>query len=294
MSIRIDIDPHSGFCFGVVKAIEAAEQQLASGEPLYCVGEIVHNGEEVARLEKLGMKTIHSADLTSHTNKTVLFRAHGEPPPSYLNAQTGNIKIIDATCPVVLKLQQRVKKAWQEMKAVNGQICIYGKKGHPEVIGLIGQTSGEAILLESADDIHLIDPQRPVVLFSQTTKSIEGFEHLTQCIKDHLNTSSSFISHDTICRQVSGRVPRIKEFAVQYDIIIFVGGKNSSNAKVLFDHCRQANPHSYFISTDQDINPQWLTQSLTSIGICGATSTPRWQLQQVAETINHLLNKETP
>lgn len=285
MAVRIEIDSHSGFCFGVVKAIEAAEKQLATGKPLFTVGEIVHNSEEVARLEKLGMITIKASDIDQHKGERVLFRAHGEPPQTYSSSQKSEVHLVDATCPVVLKLQQRVHKAWLEMKAKNGQVCIYGKKGHAEVIGLLGQTNNEAILLESVSDVHLIDPSRPVELFSQTTKSIEGLGLLSQAIENHLNTGVEFVSHDTICRQVAGRVPRIKEFAKQFEMVIFVGGQNSSNAKVLFEHCSQANPHSFFISTVEELNPQWFPPSIESIGICGATSTPRWQLQQVAESI---------
>ncbi|MFT3740865.1 MAG: 4-hydroxy-3-methylbut-2-enyl diphosphate reductase [Breznakibacter sp.] len=292
MSIPVVIDPNSGFCFGVKKAVEAAENHLAQGKELFSLGQMVHNGEEVSRLQKKGLTPIEHQGLSSASHKTILFRAHGEPPSSYQKARELNAQIIDATCPVVLKLQQRVKKAWEEMRAINGLVYIYGKKNHPEVTGLLGQTNNEAVLIESADEIALIDFNRPIELFSQTTKNIEGLQHLIARIKERLKPGAYFVAHDTICRQVAGRVPRIRQFAQEHDLIVFVGGTQSSNAKVLFEQCKQVNPNSFFINHIDQISSDWLHIQPKSIGICGATSTPQWQLEQVADSIKNLLKYE--
>lgn len=291
MSVRVVIDSNSGFCFGVKKAVEAAESHLAQGKELYSLGQMVHNGEEVNRLQQKGLTPIDHQTIETAGNKTILFRAHGEPPSSYQKAKELNAQIIDATCPVVLKLQQRVKKAWDEMRAINGVVYIYGKRNHPEVAGLVGQTDGEAVLLESADDIALVDFARPIELFSQTTKSIDGLQQLIARIRERLQPGAYFVAHDTICRQVAGRVPRIRQFAQEHDLIVFVGGTQSSNAKVLFDQCKQVNPNSFLINHIDQLSSDWLNTQPKSIGICGATSTPQWQLEQVANSINNLLKQ---
>ncbi len=288
MPLTVDIDSSSGFCFGVVKAVEKAETYLASNPQLYSLGDIVHNASEVQRLEHMGLDTLSPEKLSTITNTTVLFRAHGEPPASYQQAKAQNIQVIDATCPVVIKLQQRIQHAWESMKAINGQIVIYGKKGHPEVIGLLGQTNNEAILVETIDDLILIDFNRPIELFSQTTKSIDGFQLMVATIKSRLKPDINFVSHDTICRQVANRTPRMAIFAATHDVILFVGGAKSSNAQVLFSECKKANKQSYFINDSSDIDPNWFLDN-QSVGVCGATSTPQWLLKQVADKVESLI-----
>jgi 4-hydroxy-3-methylbut-2-enyl diphosphate reductase len=287
MARIIEIDPHSGFCFGVVKAIAAAEENVLKG-PLYSLGDIVHNNEEVKRLEDKGLTPLPTEGLSKISKSRVLFRAHGEPPSSYQIAKEKGIEIIDATCPVVLKLQQRVKNAWLSLQPMGGQIVIFGKKGHAEIIGLLGQVNNEAIVVENPDNLEDIDFTKPIELFSQTTKSIEGLQKLIINIEQRLAPGVSFQHHDTICRQVANRVPRIKEFAAKHDVVIFVGGEKSSNAKVLFEVSKKSNPRSYFISKPEDIDIKWITSSDTKIGICGATSTPMWQLELVASIIREL------
>ena len=293
MSIPVDIDPNSGFCFGVKKAVELAENYLEKGTEIFSLGQMVHNEEEVNRLRNKGLTPIDHQTLTKASNKTILFRAHGEPPLSYQKVKELNAQIVDATCPVVLKLQQRIRKANDELKTINGVVYIYGKKNHPEVVGLLGQTNGEAVVIESPAEFHLIDFDRPIELFSQTTQSIEGLQQLVSSIKKKILPGAYFVSHDTICRQVAGRVPRIRQFALQHDLVVFVGGKVSSNAKVLFEQCRQVNPNCVFIDHIDQITSEWLNARPKSIGICGATSTPRWQLEQVADSIKNLLKNTT-
>jgi 4-hydroxy-3-methylbut-2-en-1-yl diphosphate reductase len=293
MAIPVVVDTQSGFCFGVKRAVETAEAHLKQGHGLCSLGHIVHNTQEVDRLRAQGLTPLKSSELSKATKQTVLFRAHGEPPSTYQKAAEMGIEVIDATCPVVLKLQQRVKKAWEAMKPINGQVVLYGKKNHPEVIGLLGQTNNEAILVESVGDLSSIDLTRPIELFCQTTKSIEGFQELTTAINQQLKAGAYFVPHDTICRQVSGRVPRIREFAQQHSTIVFVGGAESSNAKVLFEHCKQVNPNSFFINQVGQVTTEWFANKPASVGVCGATSTPQWQLEQVANAINNLLNDAT-
>lgn len=283
--LKVDIDPHSGFCFGVKKAIEAAQAVLDTGYTVYCVGDIVHNEAEISRLSSLGMQTIASNDIGSLPNGMVLFRAHGEPPSSYRLVANKNLQLVDATCPVVLKLQQRIKAAWIKQKAINGQVLIYGKAGHAEVEGLVGQTNHEALVIESIHQLTSIDFTRPIELFSQTTKSPETFKQLVGLIQAQLPANVPFAYHDTTCRQVTGRVPRLKLFAQQYDLIVFVGGQHSSNAKVLFDTCKQTNERSFFVSSVDEVQWSWFDEYVTSVGICGATSTPAWLMQEVAEHI---------
>lgn len=283
--LKVEIDHKSGFCFGVVNAIKKAEETLDQGEKLYCLGDIVHNGMEIKRLEALGLVTIDREEYLNLKNCRVLLRAHGEPPSTYEHARANNIELIDATCPVVLKLQQRVKKAYEQMEAEDGQIILFGKKGHAEVTGLNGQTKDQSIIIENEEDLKQVDPNKPAFLFSQTTKSIDQFQQLAQNLQK--NAKQPLIVKDTICRQVANRVPRMKEFASQHDILIFVGGKKSSNARFLFDVCKQTNPDSYFISTLEELDENWF-QNKQSAGICGATSTPQWLMEQVAEKIKAL------
>jgi 4-hydroxy-3-methylbut-2-enyl diphosphate reductase len=285
--VNIEIDKKSGFCFGVVKAIAKAEEELAKGEVLYCLGDIVHNGKEVERLEKMGMITINHEQFAQLHDAKVLLRAHGEPPSTYETAQKNNITLIDASCPVVLKLQSRVKTAFDTSREDETQIVIYGQHGHAEVNGLVGQTGGNAIVVEKESDLSKVDFSKNIRLFSQTTKSLEGFNHLIQNISNQKQEESKFEYSDTICRQVSNRIPNITTFAQQNDIVIFVSGKKSSNGKVLFQHCKSINPNSYIVSEPSEVLE--LNLDLTKkIGICGATSTPMWLMEQVAETLSTL------
>ncbi|WP_423129198.1 4-hydroxy-3-methylbut-2-enyl diphosphate reductase [Gaoshiqia sp. Z1-71] len=281
----VEIDQKSGFCFGVVNAVKKAEDSLLSDETLYCLGDIVHNGMEVSRLEALGLVTIDHEKFFTLKNCRVLLRAHGEPPSTYAYAKANQIELIDATCPVVLKLQQRVKKAHHDMQQQNGQVIIYGKKGHAEVSGLNGQTENQAIIVENEQDLQLIDPDKPAILFSQTTKSLDSFHQLSDKIKEQARAKTDI--KDTICRQVANRVPRMKSFSSQHDVIVFVGGKKSSNARLLFDVCKQTNPNSYFVSGKEELNPTWFTGYKT-VGISGATSTPQWLMEEIASVIRRL------
>jgi len=278
----IEIDPNSGFCFGVVNAIEKAEATLAKNETLFCIGDIVHNNIEVDRLKDQGLKTINHDEFGKLSNAKVLFRAHGEPPISYNKAKENNIEVIDASCPVVLNLQKRIKKTYQEIKEKEGQILIYGKKGHAEVNGLVGQTKGEAKVVERVEDLIEVDWDKPVVLFSQTTKTISGFKEISEVLR--LKCQNELKINDTICRKVSNRMPNIREFSKQHDVIIFVSGKKSSNGKLLFDVCKQENTQSYFVSHPDEVEIAWFTDA-KSVGISGATSTPSWLMEQIAENI---------
>ena len=284
MNCRIEIDPHSGFCYGVVKAIEKAENSLKKKHRLYSLGDIVHNDDEVKRLASQGMLTIDHLELNKKDTDNVLFRAHGEPPESYEKAREKGLDIIDATCPVVLKLQGRIKKAYDSIRNENGQLVIFGKKGHPEVIGLNGQIENKAIILESIADVDIIDFKRPVELFAQTTKDVEQFRHIVDVIKERIERKELFRFHDTICRQVSNRIPWIKDFAAKYDVVVFVGGDKSSNAKVLFKVCLEVNKRSYFVSAVEGLKREWFL-GIDTVGITGATSTPEWQLRKVQEAI---------
>lgn len=276
--MHIEIDNKSGFCFGVQRAIAKAEELIENGETITCLGEMVHNHEEVERLEKLGMKTIEIEQLSQQNNQTILIRSHGEPPSTYQNLNKNNNKIIDATCPVVLKLQQRIKNSFEQIQKTNGQLLIYGKKGHAEVIGLNGQTGNKAIIVSSVDDLKQIDFSRPIEMYSQTTMPLSGFNIIKEAINKQALNKVTY--HDTICRQVANRVPHISEFAKKFDIILFVSGKKSSNGKLLFDECKKNNPRSYFISSASELDSSWFRDA-KSIGICGATSTPQWLMEQV-------------
>ena len=301
----ISIDSNSGFCFGVTRAIQAAESELQKGS-LYCLGDIVHNGQEVARLEMKGLATIDYDDLrTLPSHSRVLLRAHGEPPSTYWIAQQRGIEIIDATCPVVKKLQDRIRACYEQHKndeAVPPQIVIYGKPGHAEVIGLQGQTNNTAIVIEAVDQLDRLDFTRPIYLFSQTTKSVEGFQSLVEAIKSQISNLKSQIAleaHDTICRSVANRVKELQDFAKANDIVIFVGGTKSSNAKVLFNHCKEANPNTFFVSSADEIDSivrdseipglrdsDKTTNPDAKVGICGATSTPLWLMEAVSERLS--------
>lgn len=298
--MQITIDEHSGFCFGVTRAIKAAESELANG-PLCCLGDIVHNGQEVKRLEVLGLQTIDYDDLrTLPSQSRVLLRAHGEPPSTYWIAQQRNLEIIDATCPVVRKLQERIRACYEQHKndeAVPPQIVIYGKPGHAEVIGLQGQTNNTAIVIESIDQLNRLDFTRPIYLFSQTTKSVEGFNTLVETIQlkvESLKLKDSFEYHDTICRNVANRVAQLQEFARNNDIVFFVGGTKSSNAKVLYKHCVKANPNTIFISSPEEVADKLpaldFGKSPLKVGICGATSTPLWLMEKVRDQISLIPN----
>lgn len=293
--MSITIDNNSGFCFGVTRAIQSAESELPKG-PLCCLGDIVHNGQEVARLEHLGLQTIDYDDLrTLPAHSRVLLRAHGEPPSTYWIARQRGIEVIDATCPVVKKLQERIRACYLEHRsdeALPPQIVIYGQSNHAEVIGLQGQTNNTAIVIESIDQLDRLDFARPIYLFSQTTKSIDGFHKLVTVIGERLSVSGTpFEYHDTICRNVANRVERLQEFARSQDLVLFVGGTKSSNAKVLFNHCVEANPNTYFVSSAEELSDELINQCRAAerVGICGATSTPLWLMEQVRDTItNHL------
>lgn len=285
--VEVTIDRGSGFCFGVVKAIQSAERELKQTDELYSLGDLVHNSLEMERLKALGLHTIGHADLAHLRNRTVLLRAHGEPPSTYALAQKNQIKIIDATCPVVLQLQKRIHRCYQETKEYGTQLVIYGKKGHAEVNGLVGQTEGTAIVIEKLDDIEKLDFHRDIILFSQTTKPLDGFGEVVEAIRARISSDVTFQYFDTICRQVANRLPNIRDFALQHDCIYFVAGKKSSNGQMLFEQCLQANPHSVFITSAADI-AEPLPKDIRSVGICGATSTPKWLMEEVAERVKML------
>lgn len=284
--MQVTIDKNSGYCFGVEFAIKMAEDEMEDKEPLYCLGDIVHNDMEVKRLTEKGLVVIDRERLQGLSDCKVLIRAHGEPPETYKLAIENNIELIDASCPVVLKLQHRVKNAFDKMERENGQIVIYGKKGHAEVIGLTGQTLEKAIVVMEEADLVKIDYNRPVTLFSQTTKSTKGFYALSEKIEEKIKstkgelTEIDFNSNDSICRQVSNREPQLQRFSQENEVILFVSGKKSSNGMALYQVCLSENPRSYFIESEEEIELAWFEQA-ERIGICGATSTPMWLMEQV-------------
>ena len=280
MDKKVEIDSDSGFCFGVVTAIKKAEEELAETGSLYCLGDIVHNSDEVQRLSGKGLKIITHEELEQLKNVKVLLRAHGEPPSTYQMAKRNNIEIIDATCPVVLRLQQRIKKSFDVDEKQRPQIVIYGKKGHAEVNGLVGRTLGQAIVIENTDELDKVDFSRPIALYSQTTKSLTGFQEIIKEIGCRMHPGVKFESFDTICRRVSNRVEKLQRFAENHDLVLFVAGKKSSNGKVLYAHCHEVNPNTRLIANANEIDPEWIGAA-TSIGICGATSTPRWLMEEV-------------
>lgn len=292
--VRIEIDSSSGFCFGVTTAIQKAEEEIARSGSLYCLGDIVHNSDEVARLARKGLRIISHADLERLKDVKVLLRAHGEPPSTYETARKNNIEIIDATCPVVLRLQQRIKNSYDTPAGERPQIVIYGKNGHAEVNGLVGQTAGEAIVVEGPADLGKIDFTRPVALYSQTTKSVSGFREITGLIRQRLADGVRFESFDTICRRVSNRVEQLQDFARTHDVILFVAGEKSSNGKVLYGNCLEVNPDTHFISNPSQILRDWFPAEIPadkefSVGICGATSTPLWLMEEAREYLEKML-----
>lgn len=285
---EIEINNDSGFCFGVVTAIHKAEEQLRDSGQLYCLGDIVHNSDEVERLRRCGLVTITHDDLNSLSGKKVLLRAHGEPPSTYDIARRQGINIIDATCPVVLALQKRIKNTYEN--AVNGlQIVIYGKVGHAEVNGLVGQTNGTAIVLEGPDDLDKLDFTRPITLYSQTTKSLDGFKRMIDEIGCRMQPGVAFESYDTICRSVANRIPKVRQFAASHDAVIFVCGAKSSNGKILYSECKKANPNTHMVTNVPGDIPLDALRHASSIGICGATSTPRWLMEDVKEYLRTAL-----
>lgn len=282
----VEIDKKSGFCFGVINAIRAAENELNESEYLYCLGDIVHNGKEVERLEKKGLKTISKEEYFTLKNCKVLIRAHGEPPETYEYAKENNIELIDATCPVVLTLQEKVKRSYESKVEQQGQVVIYGKKGHAEIEGLNGQTDHTAIIVESIAEIDKIDTTKPVSLYSQTTKRLEDFYQIAGLVKSKMQPGVPVEIKDTICRQVSNRVPNLKMFSKNFDMILFVAGRKSSNGQYLFRICKEENPNSFIISRTDEIQREWFS-GVNSVGICGATSTPNWLMEDVAEWVKN-------
>ncbi len=290
---KIEIDRQSGCCFGVAKAITRAEDELKKDGTLYCLGDLVHNSIEVKRLEKMGMITINHEQLKELKNVKVLLRAHGEPPSTYEIARQNNIELIDASCPVVLGLQKKIRKKYEQGADKGIQIVIYGKRGHAEVKGLMGQTRESAIIIESKEEIDKLDFSRDISLFSQTTKPLDGFYEIGELIKARMEEGATFLFNDSICRQVSNRVPLIREFAASHDLIIFIAGEKSSNGKALFNECVSRNPNAYLIHSPEEVNPAWLRDGI-SIGICGATSTPQWQMEAVADTLTKMIPHAQP
>lgn len=280
--IQVEIDNGSGFCFGVTTAIKKAEEELSAGKKLYCLGDIVHNGMEVERLTEMGLITINHEQLKDLHDVKVLLRAHGEPPETYELAKRNRIEIIDATCPVVLQLQKRIKK--QFFNNPDAQIVIFGKNGHAEVLGLVGQTKSKAIVIEHFDEVTQLDFSKDIYLYSQTTKSLDEFHRIIEYIQAHIRQGAIFKSFDTICRQVANRMPNIKRFAAQHDVVLFVSGRKSSNGKVLYNECKSVNPNSYHIENAGEIDLVWLAKANT-VGICGATSTPKWLMEECRDYI---------
>ncbi len=291
MNIDVEIDKNSGYCFGVEYAIQMAEDALLEKKSLFCLGDIVHNDMEVKRLNALGLKIITRDDLQNIHNASVLIRAHGEPPETYQLALKNNIELIDASCPVVLKLQNRVKNSYDNLQENNGQMVIYGKEGHAEVIGLVGQTNQNAIIVGGEHELDKIDFSRPITLFSQTTKSTAGFYKLKDKISEKITEKNGnladFDANDSICRQVSNREPQLQLFAQSHDVVLFVSGKKSSNGKALFETCLKNNAKSYFIENESEIDENWFSDNI-KVGICGATSTPMWLMENVKNFVNKL------
>ena len=288
--IKVEIDEGSGFCFGVVTAIHKAEEELAKGETLYCLGDIVHNSREVDRLKTMGLITINREEFKQLKNAKVLLRAHGEPPETYIIARENNIEIIDATCPVVLRLQKRIRQGYLADSDEEKQIVIYGKSGHAEVLGLVGQTDGKAIVIEKAEEAKKLDLNKSIRLFSQTTKSLDEFQEIVEYFKQHISPEATFEYYDTICRQVANRMPKLREFAATHDLIFFVSGKKSSNGKMLFEECLKVNANSNLIDNEKEIDPS-LLQNVKSIGVCGATSTPKWLMEKIYNHIRTLIKE---
>ena len=280
--VQIEIDNGSGFCFGVTTAIQKAEEELAAGKTLYCLGDIVHNGMECERLKQLGLVTINHEEMSKLHGVKVLLRAHGEPPSTYEMARKNDIEIIDATCPVVLQLQRRIKKQYD--MCPDAQVVIFGKPGHAEVLGLVGQTESKAIVIANVEEVKQLDFTRDIYLYSQTTKSLDEFHRIIEYIQEHISPEATFKSFDTICRQVANRMPNISAFATRHDLVLFVCGRKSSNGKVLYNECKSVNPNSHLIEGPEEIQKEWL-EGVRTIGICGATSTPKWLMEQCRDAI---------
>ena len=280
--LQIEIDNGSGFCFGVTTAIQKAEEELAARKTLYCLGDIVHNGMECERLKQLGLVTINHEEMSRLHGVKVLLRAHGEPPSTYELARENDIEIIDATCPVVLQLQRRIKRQYDACP--EAQIVIFGKPGHAEVLGLVGQTESKAIVIANVEEVKRLDFTRDIYLYSQTTKSLDEFHRIIEYIQEHISPDATFKSFDTICRQVANRMPNISAFASRHDLVLFVCGRKSSNGKVLFNECKSVNPNSHLIEGPEEIKKEWL-EGVNTIGICGATSTPKWLMEQCRDAI---------
>jgi len=292
--MEITIDSNSGFCFGVVYAIQMAEDELDSGNELYCLGDIVHNEMEIERLKNKGLKIIDHDAFSKLSNAKVLIRAHGEPPSTYQTAIENGIELIDASCPVVLKLQHRIRNGYEQLK--DGQLVVYGKDGHAEVNGLVGQTEGHAIIVNSIEDLYLVDFSKPIKFFSQTTQPTSGFKEMYEEIAKRMITAGQDIktaleSNDTLCRQVSNREPQLLKFAATHDVILFVSGKKSSNGKVLYNVCKTVNHNTYFISDETEIDTSWF-EGKVSVGICGATSTPMWLMTRISESLKGINSLE--
>lgn len=283
--MEVLIDEHAGYCFGVVKAIGAAEEVLKNEGSLYCLGDIVHNSAEVERLKNMGLEVIDHDMLEGLRGKKVLIRAHGEPPGTYRRAESLNIELVDATCPIVLALQQRIRKGYDEMRPVNGQIVIFGKPGHAEVVGLTGQTGGTAVIVSHPDDISAIDFRRPIRLYSQTTKSREEYQRLRDNIAGRLPEGADFVAYDTVCNRVANRARDLEGFARSVDVLLFVAGSNSSNGHYLYEYCRKVQPRTHLIADPSQLQAQWF-DGVRRVGISGATSTPRWLMEDVKKAIS--------
>lgn len=288
VSMRVVIDENSGFCFGVVRAISEAESALKQRGEVYSLGDIVHNRVEVQRLEEMGLSTVSHDDISSLQGRTLLIRAHGEPPTTYRLAEKYGVTVIDATCPVVARLQRRVRDAYESMSKIGGRVVLLGKRGHAEVVGLTGQVSDDVTVVESEMDLELLDYSRPIYFLSQTTQSIELFNRLAEIIRSRMAEGVEFIVDDTICRRVAGREANLAIFAGSVDVVLFVCGRKSSNGRVLSEVCRRANPRCHNIEEASEIDMAWL-EGAESVGICGATSTPRWLMEEVASFINKSL-----
>lgn len=288
VSMRVVIDENSGFCFGVVRAISEAESALKQRGEVYSLGDIVHNRVEVQRLEEMGLSTVSHDDIASLQGRTLLIRAHGEPPTTYRLAEKYGVTVIDATCPVVARLQRRVRDAYESMSKIGGRVVLLGKRGHAEVVGLTGQVSDDVTVVESEMDLELLDYSRPIYFLSQTTQSIELFNRLAEIIRSRMAEGVEFIVDDTICRRVAGREANLAEFSKGVDVVLFVCGRKSSNGRVLSEVCRRANPRCHNIEEASEIDMAWL-EGAESVGICGATSTPRWLMEDVASFINKSL-----
>ncbi|MBO5833121.1 MAG: 4-hydroxy-3-methylbut-2-enyl diphosphate reductase [Alistipes sp.] len=289
--MRITIDDNSGFCFGVVRAIDVAEESLRRVGEVYSLGDIVHNRIEVQRLEALGLHTVTQDDMAVLRGKTLLIRAHGEPPRTYAHAEELGIEIVDATCPVVARLQRVVREAYAKMATVDGRVVLLGKRGHAEVIGLTGQVADDVIVVEREEDLEMLDYSHPIYFLSQTTQSIELFNHLAEIIRGRMTGGAELTVNDTICRRVAGREALLAEFSASVDVVLFVCGRKSSNGKVLSEVCRKANPRCYNIEEAADVDITWLADA-ESVGICGATSTPRWLMENVAQAVEAMCNNK--